>query len=270
MPNPKSQTAAPAPQFVTRKSPLATRHPSPLAILGVPIHDVTYAETLALIEEFIAAGRPHQICTANPEFVMAAQSDDEFRFILNRADLVLPDGIGLIWASTWLAATRNSQSAFRERVAGSTLTWKACELAARRGWRVYFLGAAEGVAARAAEILREKYPSLNVAGTFAGSPRVEDEDEIVERVRAAAPQILLVAYGAPQQDKWIARNSARLGVPVMMGVGGALDFIAGVAARAPDWMQKLGLEWFHRLLHQPWRWRRMMALPKFAVKILLD
>lgn len=241
-----------------------------LRILDVPVHDVTYAETLALIEEFVAAGRPHQICTANPEFVMAAQSDGEFREVLVRADLVLPDGIGLLWASKWLAARRSTQRALRERVAGSTLVWQISEAAARRGWRVYFLGAAEGVAARAAQILRGRFPELNVVGTHIGSPRAEEEEDIIRRVRAAAPQILFVAYGAPQQDKWIARNAARLGVPVMMGIGGSLDFIAGVAVRAPAWVQRIGMEWFHRLLHEPRRWRRMLALPKFAVRVFLE
>jgi N-acetylglucosaminyldiphosphoundecaprenol N-acetyl-beta-D-mannosaminyltransferase len=116
--------------------------------------------------------------------------------------------------------------------------------------------------------VQERHPELIVAGAYAGSPRAEEEEGTVERVRAARPHLLLVAYGAPAQDKWIARNAARLGVPVMMGVGGSLDFIAGVTARAPGWMQSLGLEWLHRLLRQPWRWRRMLALPRFVLKIL--
>jgi N-acetylglucosaminyldiphosphoundecaprenol N-acetyl-beta-D-mannosaminyltransferase len=242
--------------------------PRRLTLLGIPVHDVTYAETLAAIEAFVEQGGPHQICTANPEFVMAAQRDPEFASILRQADLVLPDGIGLLWASRWRKWIGRSPLALRERVAGSTLTWRLAETAALRGWRIYFLGAAEGVAARAAEVLRERNPGLVVAGAHAGSPRPEEEAEIVERVRAAKPQVLLVAYGAPQQDKWIARNAARLGAPVMMGVGGSLDFIAGVAVRAPGWVQALGLEWLHRLLKQPWRWRRMLALPQFAFRIL--
>ena len=243
--------------------------PSPVSILSIPVHNVTYDETLARIEAFVAAGGPHQVCTANPEFVMAAQNDPEFAAILKGADLVLPDGIGLLWASRRLAAAGRAPGTLRERVAGSTLTWRLADLAARRGWRVFFLGAAEGVAARAAEVLRQRSPGLIVAGVYAGSPRPEEEAEIVKRIVAARPQLLLVAYGAPQQDKWIARNAARLGVPVMMGVGGSLDFVAGGAARAPGWVQRLGLEWLHRLLRQPWRWRRMLALPRFALAVLL-
>jgi N-acetylglucosaminyldiphosphoundecaprenol N-acetyl-beta-D-mannosaminyltransferase len=245
--------------------------PHSVTILGIPVHNVTYAETLGLIEQYVAEGGRHQICTANPEFVMAAQSDVEFARVLKAADLVLPDGVGLVWASRWLAwrpRPESQRAVLRERVAGSTLVWRLAELAAARGWRVYFLGAAEGVAARAAATLCERFPGLVVAGAYAGSPRPEEEGVIVERVRAAGPHLLLVAYGAPQQDKWVARNAAGLKVPVMMGVGGSLDFIAGVAVRAPGWMQSLGLEWLHRLLLQPWRWRRMLALPKFVWRVL--
>jgi N-acetylglucosaminyldiphosphoundecaprenol N-acetyl-beta-D-mannosaminyltransferase len=192
----------------------------------------------------------------------------EFARILREADLVLPDGIGLIWASQWLEKRRITSHGLRQRVAGSTLTWRLAELAAQQGWRVFFLGAAEGVAARAANTLMERYPALCVAGVYAGSPRAEDEDSIVGKVQEAGPHVLLVAYGAPKQDRWIARNAARLNVPVMMGVGGSLDFIAGVAVRAPAWMQSLGLEWLHRLINEPWRWRRMLALPRFGWRVL--
>jgi N-acetylglucosaminyldiphosphoundecaprenol N-acetyl-beta-D-mannosaminyltransferase len=105
---------------------------------------------------------------------------------------------------------------------------------------------------------------LRIAGTHAGSPALEDEDEIVRLVQSTEPDILFVAYGAPAQDKWIARNLGRLGAPVAMGVGGAFDFISGRSKRAPHWLQRVGLEWLHRLYHEPWRWRRMLALPRFV------
>jgi len=227
-------------------------------ILGVWVDDVAYDEALSLSKGFIQEGTPHQIVTVNPEFVVAAQRDEEFRCILNAADLALPDGIGLIWASRLLGRP------LRERVAGSELVPRIAERAVARGYRLFFLGAAPAVAEETARRLCQQNPGLLVAGTYAGSPAVEEEDEIMALVRAARPNILFVAYGAPQQDKWIARNLGRLGVPVCMGVGGALDFIAGRAKRAPRWMQCLGLEWLHRLCHQPWRWRRMLALPKFV------
>jgi len=237
--------------------------PDSVFILGVQVHAVTMAETLDWIEAAIAARAPRQICTANPEFLMAAQHDREFFDLLNRADLVLPDGIGLLLAARWRGAR------LPERVAGSDLIYRIAERAGRHGWGVYCLGAAEGVAQKTAEMLKARYPGLTIAGTFGGSPKIEEEAEIIARVRAAQPDILLVAYGAPAQDKWIARNKARLGVPVSMGVGGAFDFVAGVAQRAPAWMQRLGLEWLHRLWRQPWRARRIYtAVMAFPLAVL--
>ena len=237
--------------------------PPPVTILGVPVHPVTMASTLAWVAAAVAARTPRQICTANPEFVMTAQRDAVFRRVLNEADLVLPDGVGLLWAA------RRQGRVLPERVAGSDLIYRLAELAARHGWRVFYLGAAEGVAAEAAARLQARYPGLVVAGTFAGSPRAEDEPEIVGKVRAARPDVLLVAYGAPAQDKWISRNKAALGVPVSLGVGGAFDFVAGVAVRAPRWVQRLGLEWLHRLIRQPWRLRRIVtAVAAFPLAVL--
>ncbi len=234
-----------------------------VSILGVRIHAVTMAETLAWIEAAVADHTPRQICTGNPEFLMTAQRDPEFFEILNRADLVAPDGVGLLLAARWLGVR------LPERVAGSDLTYRIAERAAQHGWRVYFLGAAEGVALKTAETLRAAFPGLKVAGAFAGSPKIEEEEALAARVRAAQPDILLVAYGAPQQDKWIARNKERLGVPVCVGVGGAFDFVAGTAQRAPHWLQRSGLEWLHRLWRQPWRTRRIFtAVAAFPLAVL--
>ena len=236
---------------------------SSVRILGIRLHAVTTAETLAWIEAAIAARTPRQICTANPEFLIAAQRDRAFFDLLNRADLVLPDGVGLLWAARWLGSN------LPERVAGSDLIDRVAERAAQMGWGLYFLGAREGVAQKTAEILRARYPGLKIAGAFGGSPRIEEEDEIVKRVKAARPEVLFVAYGAPIQDKWIARNQAQLGVPVSMGVGGAFDFVAGVAQRAPRWMQRAGVEWLHRLGRQPWRARRIFtAVVLFPLAVL--
>jgi N-acetylglucosaminyldiphosphoundecaprenol N-acetyl-beta-D-mannosaminyltransferase len=221
------------------------------------------AETLAWIEAAVAARAPRQICTGNPEFLMAARRDREFREVLNGADLVVPDGVGLLMAARWLGAR------LPERVAGSDLIYRVTEQAAQHGWGVYFLGAAEGIAARAADRLQSLYPGLKVAGVFAGSPKLEDEEAIMARLRTACPDILLVAYGAPQQDKWIARNRERLGVPVSIGVGGSFDFVTGEARRAPEWIQRLGLEWLHRMGHQPWRARRILtAVVLFPLAVL--
>jgi len=219
---------------------------------------VTFDQALACIEGFIADGRPHQIVTVNPEFVMAAQSDAEFRRIINVSALALPDGVGVWWASRHLGRP------VPERIPGVDLVERLAALSAQRGYRIFFLGAMPGVADKAVDMLEACYPGLVVAGSYAGSPCVAEERDTVDRVRAAGPHILFVAYGAPAQDRWIARNMQRLGVPVCIGVGGSFDYIAGVHPRAPHWLRGMGLEWLHRLISQPWRWRRMLALPRFA------
>ena len=242
-----------------------SRRPAPsIHILGVRVDNVTMEEALAHIAAFVTTGTPHQVVTVNPEFVMTAQRLPAFRAVLNRADLALPDGVGLLWAA------RRLGTPLQERVAGSDLVPLLAQQAAQHGHRLFLLGAAPGVAERAAQQLAAMAPGVPIVGTYAGSPRSEEEDEIVQRVRAARPHILLVAYGAPQQDLWIARNLQRLEVPVAMGVGGAFDFLAGVVPRAPRWIRERGFEWLYRLLCQPWRWRRQLAIPQFMWHVWLE
>jgi N-acetylglucosaminyldiphosphoundecaprenol N-acetyl-beta-D-mannosaminyltransferase len=229
-------------------------------ILGVKIHAVTNTQTLSLIEEFIRSQAPRQLVTVNPEFVVAALQDEEFRQIINNAALALPDGIGLLKAARFLKTTT-----LPERVPGSDLVVRLAELSHRRGYRLYFLGAQEGVAAQAIDALKKNYPKMQAVGYFAGSPALAENEAIVARIIAARPDILLVAYGAPKQDKWIIRNLHLLKVPVCIGVGGSFDFLAGTAKRAPVWIQRLGIEWLHRLLMQPWRWKRIWnAVVRFS------
>ena len=237
--------------------------PDSIPILGIPVHAVTMDQTLALVEDYMAEPRLHQIATVNPEFIMTAQEDDEFRRVLGEADLCLPDGVGLLYAA------RRYGRRLPERVPGSELVYRLAEHAAGRDWPLFLLGAAPGVAEETAGILTARYPGLRVAGCYAGSPDPAENEAIVGRVNASGAALLYVAYGAPRQDKWIARNRAALPtVRVAIGVGGSLDFVTGRAVRAPRWMQRLGLEWLHRLIKEPWRWRRMLALPRFAWRVL--
>ncbi len=227
-------------------------------ILGVRIDDVTYADALAHVEQFLHEPGLHQIATVNPEFVVMAQKDAEFRRVLNACALNVPDGVGLLWAA------RHLKSPLRARVAGQELVDRICALAAERGARVFLLGAREGVAARAAEELKRRYSRLEIGDCYAGSPAREEEDGIVERVNASRARILFVAYGPPRQELWIARNAARLkNIAVALGVGGTFDTLAGIVPRAPQWIRDAGFEWTYRLLREPWRIKRQLAIPYF-------
>lgn len=231
-------------------------------ILGVPVHAVTYAETLDIMARWIDEGGLHQIATVNPEFVMLARQDGEFRQVLAEADLCVPDGIGLLWAA------RRLGQELPERVTGSDLVPLVAQMAAERGWRLFLLGAGPGIARRTADLLRQQNPGLAIAGCYEGSPADVDAPAIIERIRPARPDVLFVAYGAPAQDLWIAQHRQQLAVPVMIGVGGAFDHLTGVRRRAPRWVQRIHLEWFFRLLSQPWRWRRQLTLPRFVLAVL--
>lgn len=236
--------------------------PSPVTILGVPVHPVTMAAALAHLRRCLTGDRLCQVCTPNPEFVMHAQRDAAFMAVLQAADLNIPDGIGLVWAGRRLGRP------MPQRVAGSDLVYELAALCAAERQRLFLLGAAPGVAERAAAALKARYPGLTIAGAYAGSPAEAENDAIVARINAAAADVLYVAYGAPQQDLWIARNRDALPtVRVALGVGGALDFIAGDVPRAPRWVRRIHLEWLYRLLLQPWRWRRMLALPRFVLAV---
>lgn len=231
-------------------------------ILGIRVDNVTTDQTLQLMAQYVAERRFHQVVTLNPEFVMLAQHDAAFRVVLEEANLAPPDGAGLLWAARVLGQS------LRERVTGSDTTPLIAQMSAERGYRLFFLGAAPGVADKAAKVLRARYPGAQIVGVHAGSPDPAEADEILARIAAAAPDFLLVAFGAPKQDLWIHRYRDRLSAPVCMGVGGTFDFIAGVTPRAPKWMRDHGLEWLYRLWLQPWRWRRMLALPRFACGVI--
>jgi N-acetylglucosaminyldiphosphoundecaprenol N-acetyl-beta-D-mannosaminyltransferase len=236
-----------------------------IRILGISVDNVVEAEAIKRIIGFVAENRPHQVVTVNPEFVMEAQHNRPFRRVLAAADLATPDGFGL------LLAARLRGNAFRGRVTGVALTALIAACAAERGWSLYLLGAAPGVAERAAAVLQRSYPGLHIVGCFAGSPRPSDERDIQERIIAAQPTVLLVAYGHPAQELWIARNQPLLRVPVAIGVGGVFDYLAGETLLAPAWMRRAGLEWLYRLIRQPRRWRRILvAVPLFLWAVLRD
>jgi N-acetylglucosaminyldiphosphoundecaprenol N-acetyl-beta-D-mannosaminyltransferase len=247
-------------------SPLAP--PEHLMILGVRADALDMAGALARIEALVEqhrseTGPAQQVVTVNPEFVWEARHNPAFRETINQAALVVADGMGIVWASRILGHP------FPERVAGSDLLPLLAERCARRGYRLFLLGAAPGVAEETARVLQQRFPGIQIAGTYAGSPTQAEAEHILHIIRAARPDVLTVAYGAPRQDLWIRQHAQALGaagVGVAIGVGGAYDFLAGRVARAPHWMQRAGLEWLFRLLRQPRRaWRMRVLLPMGAL-----
>ncbi|MCU0490927.1 MAG: WecB/TagA/CpsF family glycosyltransferase [Chloroflexaceae bacterium] len=232
------------------QSPVA---PSRIHILGIAVDDVLPDEAMERLAGWLAQGGPHHVVTVNPEFVMEARRNPAFRQVLHAADMALPDGVGLLYAARFLGMP------LRGRVTGVELTHRLAALAAERGVRLFLLGAAPGVAEEAAAALVSRYPGLTIAGCYAGTPQPRHEPFLRQLIAAARPDVLLVAYGHPRQDMWIARNQPFVQVPIAVGVGGVFDYLAGHVPLAPAWLRRLGLEWLYRLLKQPHRWRRIFT-----------
>ena len=227
-------------------------------ILGIKVDRVGMAQTITKIEEFIAQRAPRLVITPNVDHLIKARKDAEFKRIYDDADLSVPDGVPLLWAAKFLG------SPLVERVNGTDLFEALCERAAEKGYRLFFLGAAPGVAATAAAELEQQYRGLQVVGTY--SPPYdffdshEENEKIAGMIRAVQPDILFVGLGAPKQEKWISRHLHSLQVPVSIGIGASFEYVAGCTARAPEWMQRSGLEWLYRIIESPSRyWKRYVV-----------
>ena len=221
----------------------------PVALLGIAFDNLTLREAVGRIEEMIASLRSHHVVTANVDFLAQARRDLELQRILLNAPLVLCDGTPLVWAS------RLFGNPLPERVAGADLVPELIRLAARKNYRLFFLGTTEEANTRAIARLRAQHPDLEISHYSPPfRPLLEmDDAEIIRRIRAAQPDLLFVAFGCPKAEKWIARHDHELGVPVAIGVGATIDFLAGSVKRAPLWMQRGGLEWIYRLGQEPRR-----------------
>jgi N-acetylglucosaminyldiphosphoundecaprenol N-acetyl-beta-D-mannosaminyltransferase len=233
-------------------------------LLGVPIDPLTRAAAVDWVGRAVAEGRPRLVISVNPERIMYARRDPTFAAVLASADLALADGAGVMWAA------RRLGHPLPERVAGVDFVRALAARGAAEGWRFFFLGGGPGVAEAAGRALQESYHGFILAGTYAGSPQPSGDAASIEAVRSSGAQVLLLAYGASAEEAWLARNLGRSGATVGMGVGGALDFISGRVRRAPPWMRERGLEWLHRLSREPWRWRRMLALPRFVIRVMRE
>ncbi len=230
-------------------------------ILGVSVDSVTMQEAISKIETFFEQRKPTLIATANAEMLMRATHDEELKKILNAAELVVPDGAGTVWAAHHLGYE------MPERVAGYDLAQELMKRAPLKNRRVYFFGSAPGVADKAKLKAEELYSGIKIVGTRNGFFKAEDEPQIIADIKTAQPDLLLVALGVPKQEKWLAKYKDELNVPVSIGVGGTFDVMAGIMKRAPLWMQKAKLEWLFRAMLQPKRAGRLIALPKFVLKV---
>jgi len=241
--------------------------PHKVTLFGLPFDSLTMGETLAAIERLIAQKKSAMIFTPNVQRVVAAQKDAAIRDIYRRADLLLADGMPLCWSSRLLGR------GLKARVAGSDLIFAFCKRAAERGHRVFFLGAAPGVAAKAAENLTAKYRGLVVAGTYSPPFGFEADGQEVGKIIAllggSKPDLLFLALGFPKEENFLWRYKDRIQVPVSIGVGASIDFAAGHVKRAPRWIQRIGLEWFFRLVQNPRRlWKRYLFSNAYFIYLL--
>ncbi len=232
-------------------------------ILGIDVCPFSMEETLHEAEKIIVNKEKGFIVAINPEKIMKGQKDLELKKLLNSANIQIPDGVGVVIAS------KLKRGRIKKRVTGIDLMMNLCDLASKKGYKIYMLGAAPNIAESAMGELKKKFPSLIVSGVNDGYFK-DNEKQVIDNIYNSNSDILFVALGSPRQEYWIKQNIDNLNVPLIMGVGGSFDVICGNIKRAPAWMRKCGLEWLYRLISEPWRFKRMMVLPKFLIKALLS
>lgn len=231
-------------------------------ILGVNVDKVNYDEAVERIMKMLNEPGNHTVFTPNSEIILMAYKDENFCGILNSADLLTADGIGVVYASKILG------NSVPERVAGFDVSCGVLDEISQSGHRLYLFGGKPGVAEMAAENLKQEYPLLNIVGMRDGYFTPEENDSIIDDINQSGADLVFVCLGAPKQENWIFENRSKLNCHVMMGVGGTLDVLAGTAERAPEIWCDLGFEWLYRLIKEPKRFFRMLALPKFALTVI--
>lgn len=224
-------------------------------VMGVRFDNVTMDEAISTAKVLLSGDGPSYVVTPNSEIVYEAMADEGLRDLLNSADLVLPDGAGVVLGSKIL------KTPLKQKVAGVDFADRLLGVLAETGGRVYLLGSKPGVAELAAKKMLDQHPGLQICGVADGY--FQDEGPVIEAVNAANADVLFVCLGAPKQEKFMAAHQKDLKVQLMIGLGGSLDSFAGTVKRAPKWMIACNLEWFYRLLKEPWRFKRMLRLPKF-------
>lgn len=243
-----------------------------VCILGVPFSKLTLEQTTSLLDEQIMDGQGglFHLITANPEITLASQTDEQLRKIIDSADLIVPDGIGIVMAA------RRQGNPIAERVTGYDLLLSLLAKGNERGWSFYFLGTDEPTSRLAVEQINLRYPKVKIAGRHHGFFAPDEEPGIIASIQQSKPDVLILAMGAPYSDKWLYKHKDELqGIKLVFGVGGSLDVISGKVRPAPAIWKKMNLEWAHRLLFSPVakgqksRWRRQSALPKFVYRTMI-
>ncbi|WP_075982973.1 WecB/TagA/CpsF family glycosyltransferase [Bacillus massilinigeriensis] len=230
-------------------------------ILGIPFVSTSFDHMASLLSERVERKEKTFVVTANPEIVMFAKEDDTYESYLESADYIVPDGNGILLAGKIL------HKPVEERITGYDLTVELLSRGNKNGWKVYLLGGQEEVNQKAVANIKLTYPNVQVVGSHNGFFDWADDD-IQQQISSTEPDLVFVALGVPKQEKWIAENLNRFSKGIFIGVGGSIDVIAGEVKRAPMFWQRLKLEWLYRLLKQPSRWRRMLALPRFVIKVV--
>lgn len=243
-----------------------------IKIYGVNIHNTSLDEASKIMEEYLKGDELRVISTPNTEIVMEAKKDDKLKAIINRADLIVPDGIGLIYAS------KIKKKPLQERVTGFDLSIKLLEIGNENGYRIYLLGGKEGVAKKAAQHIKEKYPNIEIAGfhngyfkgSHTGHKDSHEELKLIEDINSNKADIIFVGLGFPKQEIWIDENRDKMNAKVIIGNGGVMDILSGNSKRAPEIYQRLGLEWLYRLIQNPSRLKRQLVLPKFLLEAIFN
>ncbi len=257
-------------------------------IAGVLVDNVTVSEAIERIKSFVSSGKANYVVTPYSEFIVEADKNTRYKEVLNKADLSVPDGIGILWAAKFLSLPKrdpiitflnwlgslisivldpdSTRSVIKEQVTGRKLIWDIAQMAAENNFSLALAGGFDGVAEKSAEVLKQKFPTIKI--NLALTPDKFD-DSLVEKISQSNSDILLIAYQPPRQEMWIAENLNKLNVKVAMGLGGTFDYLAGRRQPAPDLIHHLGLEWMWRLVTQPWRIKRMWnAIVNFSILVL--
>lgn len=232
-----------------------------MKILGIRVDDVDMVQALCFVGRLVSERRSGQIITLNAEILYQAQKNVALKTVIENAAMVTPDGSGVVWASRTLGQP------LKERVTGIDLMEEICRQARYNGWKLFLLGGAPGVAETAATNIKQALEGVQIVGTQHGYFQPEEGAAVVDAINTAAPDILFAGMGAPKQELWLASHQAELHVPVLMGVGGSFDVVAGNVRRAPAFFQRIGMEWFWRLCLEPKRFNRVLALPRFMLAV---